>query len=183
MNRWKRIAIGVWCLAGLTTVQVHAAFQATPSSNGEATCELAPLELPLFGGTPVSAFATPSATPTSTQPLNEATATDLIQQFVACVNTGDPTLVWAMFTPRWFAATFADPQTHYLPAFEQMLDQPGTRPAVPLELVEIVSVEQQDDGRYAVRATFRSGDQAWDDTLLLDNVNGQWLIDDVVHNG
>lgn len=143
-------------------------------------CELVPLELPLFGGTPVSVFATPSpvASPGAAAAISEAEVREVLEQYVACTNTGDPTLVWAMFTPRWFSKTFADPEEHYLPAFEQMLDQEGQPTGVPLELVEIVEVEPG-DGTVRVTATFRSGDQQWTDTLTLALVDGQWLIDDV----
>ncbi len=144
------------------------------------TCELEPLELPLFGGTPVAVFATPSpdASPMAVE-LSEAEAEDVLQQYVACTNTGDPTLVWAMFTPRWFSQTFADPEEHYLPAFEQMLDSEGQPTGLPLELVEIMSIEPR-GGSVDVTATFRSGDQEWTDTLTLVQVDGQWLIDDVL---
>ncbi len=144
-----------------------------------ASCELQPLELPLFGGTPVTVFATPSpeASPAIAE-LSEAEAEDVLQQYVACTNTGDPTLVWAMFTPRWFSQTFADPEEHYLPAFEQMLDSEGQPTGVPLELVEILAIDPQ-GGSVDVTATFRSGDQEWTDTLTLVQIDGQWLIDDV----
>lgn len=141
------------------------------------TCELVPLELPLFGGTPVAVFATPAASPVAAT-LSEAEALAVLEQYVACTNTGDPTLVWAMFTPRWFSETFADPEEHYLPAFEQQLDLRGQPTGLPLELVEIVEFEPG-EGTARVAATFRSGEQQWTDTLTLAYVNGQWLIDDV----
>lgn len=143
------------------------------------SCELQPLELPLFGGTPVAVFATPSpdASPVVID-LSQAEAEDVLQQYVACTNTGDPTLVWAMFAPRWFAQTFADPEEHYLPAFEQMLDRDGQPAGIPLELVEIISIEPH-PGAVDVTATFRSGEQEWTDKLTLVQVDGQWLVDDV----
>jgi hypothetical protein len=142
------------------------------------TCEMVPLELPLFEGTPVAQIATPDPA-TKAMYLPESQVDEVLKQYVACTNTGDPTLVWAMFSPRWFSQTFADPEAHYLPAFEQMLDREGEPVAVPLELVEVVSVEQTDDGRVAVTATFRSGSQEWTDKLTLVAVDGQWLIDEV----
>jgi hypothetical protein len=136
------------------------------------------LELPLFGGTPVALVATPESDAGAAW-LPEAQVNEVLQQYVACTNTGDPTLVWAMFTPRWFSQTFADPEQHYLPAFEQMLDREGEPTGVPLELAEIVEVEQDKDGGVLVTATFRSGDQEWTDRLTLVAVDGQWLIDEV----
>lgn len=149
-------------------------------AQGAPGCELTPLELPLFGGTPVAVFATPSpsASPAVSAGLSEAEAEDVLQQYVACTNTGDPTLVWAMFTPRWFAQVFADPEQHYLPAFEQMLDSEGQPTGVPLELVDILGIEVHGP-KVDVTATFRSGDQAWTDTLTLVQVDGEWRIDDV----
>lgn len=166
--------------AGFVAIVVGAALTGGSAfAQDAASCELQPLELPLFGGTPVAVFATPSpeASPAIVA-LSEAEAEDVLQQYVACTNTGDPTLVWAMFTPRWFSQTFADPEEHYLPAFEQMLDNEGQPTGVPLELVEVVLIEPRDRS-VDVTATFRSGDQEWTDTLTLVQVDGQWLIDDV----
>lgn len=142
-----------------------------------ATCELEPLELPLFGGTPVGVFATPIASPVAVT-LSEGEAIEVLEHYVACINTGDPTRAWAVFTPRWFAETFADPEEHYLPAFEYMLDQGGPPTGLPLELVEIVEFEPG-EGAARITATLRSGTQEWTDTLTLAFVDGQWLIDDV----
>ncbi len=142
------------------------------------SCEMVPLELPLFDGTPVATFATPEASPVAVS-LPDSQVEEVLQQYVACVNTGDPTLVWAMFSPRWFSTEFADPEEHYLPAFEQMLSMEGEPPAVPLQLVEVQNVERLDDGRVAVTAKFQSGDQSWTDRLVLVAVDGQWLIDEV----
>jgi len=142
-------------------------------------CELEPLELPLFGGTPVAELAvSPEASPAAAW-LPESQVVEVLQLYVACVNTGDPTLVWAMFSPRWFASEFENSEEHYLPAFEQMLDRPAEPPAIPLELGEVLDIERLDGGRVAVTATFVSGDEAWTDRLTLAPADGQWLIDEV----
>lgn len=160
-------------VAGTMLVGGSAFAQDTPG------CELQPLELPLFGGTPVAVFATPSPQGSpAIAGLTNAEAEDVLQQYAACTNTGDPTLVWAMFTPRWFSQQFADPEQHYLPAFEQMLDSDGQPTGVPLELVEVVEIEPH-GAAIDVTATFRSGDQEWTDKLALVQIDGQWLIDDV----
>lgn len=151
----------------------------TPAAPAETTCELTPLTLPLFGGSPVADLATPAATPQA-EMLTEDEARSALEMYTACTNTGDPTLVWAMFTPRWFSVQFADSEEHYLPAFEYNLANGQDPVGDPLELVSIDAIEQQEDGRTAVTATFRSGDMQWTDTLFLVQMDGQWLIDDVV---
>lgn len=148
------------------------------SAGDEVPCEMVPLALPLFGGTPVSVFATPTASPSAAPEVNRDEIEAVLQQYVACTNTGDPTLVWAMFTPRWFSAEFADPEEHYLPAFEHMLDNPATVAEHPLVLEDIHEISQ-DGGTVEVTATFSSGDEEWTDTLVLVQIDGQWLIDDV----
>lgn len=166
-------------LVVLVSIAVSAG-QSVAQSDDAATCEMAPLELPLFGGTPIAELATPGPdAATAGTGLDEAEAEAILQQYVACTNTGDPTLVWAMFSPRWFSTTFADPEEHYLPAFEWNLDNPVQTAEHPLELVGVEGIEVLDDGRVDVTASFRSGDEAWTDTLTLVEIDGQWLIDDV----
>ncbi len=150
-----------------------------PSTSAQATCELTPLTLPLFDGTPVSELATPAATPVSVS-LDEEEAREVLEMYVACTNTGDPTLVWAMFTPRWFSAEFADSEEHYLPAFEYEIATGNNEVVNPLVLESIDEIEPQEDGRIAVTATFSSGSSSWTDQLIIANIDGQWLIDDVV---
>lgn len=143
-----------------------------------AACELTPLQLPLFGGTPVAQVAD-AATPTAHPDVDEAAIRSTLEQYVACINTGDPTLVWAMFSPRWFSTTFADPTVHYLPSFEQMLNGPVIPAGEPLKLDRIDRIAPLPDGRVDVTATFVSGDATWTDTLTLVLMDGTWLIDDV----
>ncbi len=151
----------------------------SPFAQAEATCELTPLSLPLFDGTPVARLATRSATP-ATEPLSDVEATEILEMYVACTNTGDPTLVWAMFTPRWFSSEFADSEEHYLPAFEYEIANSSAEVVNPLELSSVDQVDPLEDGRVAVTATFSSADMEWTDQLILANVDGQWLIDEVV---
>lgn len=167
--------------AALIVTQVLSGGVVVAAQNAGAGCDLAPLELPLFGGTPVAVFATPPAdsSPTSVGGVDQAEVQAALEQYVACMNTGDPTLVWAIFTPRWFAQTFADPEEHYLPAFEQMLDDQVSPPENPIELMSVEDITQRDDGRVDVVATFESAGQQWTDMLTLAQVDGRWLIDDV----
>jgi hypothetical protein len=151
----------------------------SPAAQAEVSCELTPLTLPLFDGTPVVEMATPAATP-AIQALTEDEATDILEMYVACTNTGDPTLVWAMFTPRWFADQFADPEEHYLPAFEYGIATGHDQVVEPLLLQSIDDIVLLDGGRVAVTATFASGAFTWTDQLILTNIDGQWFIDEVV---
>lgn len=151
-----------------------------PATSAQATCELTPLTLPLFDATPLAALATPMATPAD-EALSEEEATEVLEQYVACTNTGDPTLVWAMFTPRWFSSEFADSEEHYLPAFEYDIATDEVQPVTnPLELVSVNEINLLGDGRVAITATFSSGESEWTDQLILAQVDGQWLIDEVV---
>lgn len=166
-----RLILGIVFL--MTTAWSGAMAQSQP------TCELTPLSLPLFDGTPVVELAIPSATP-SPELLDVTGATEVLQMYTACTNTGDPTLVWAMFTPRWFSTQFSDSEVHYLPAFEYEIANGHNEVTNPLILESVDELEMLDDGRVAVTATFSSGDLQWTDQLILANIDGQWLIDEVV---
>lgn len=151
----------------------------SPVAEAESSCELTPLALPLFDATPIAAHATPAATP-ATEVLTEEEATEILEMYVACTNTGDPTLVWAMFTPRWFSSEFANSEEHYLPAFEYEIANGEQDVINPLVLESVDEIELSDDGRVAVTATFSSAEMQWTDQLILAKVDGQWLIDEVV---
>jgi len=174
IDRMRRAAM----LAAVGAVLLALA-AAPVSGQGETRCTLPPLTLPLFGGTPVAEVitaATPQG-PSGTVSNEEITAA--LEHIVACVNTGDPVLVYAVFSPRWLAEQFADPQAHYLPAFERMLDTTTPVQGEPLALTSAEAVEPLPDGRVRVRATFTSGVRTWHDTLVLVDSDGVWLIDEV----
>lgn len=163
----------------LSFVFALTALSLSPTGQAQATCELTPLTLPLFDGTPVAQLATPSASPAA-QPLEMDEATEVLEMYVACTNTGDPTLIWAMFTPRWFSQEFADSEQHYLPAFEYQIATGHAKQVTnPLELITVDEIARLDDGRVAVTASFSSGPLSWTDKLILVNAEGQWLIDEV----
>lgn len=149
------------------------------STHAEASCELTPLTLPLFDATPLAIFVAPISTPADAV-LSPENAKDVLEQFVACTNTGDPTLIWAIFTPHWFAREFADSETHYLPAFEYEIARGNEIVVDPLELVSVDEIAALEDGRVAVTATFTSANLTWTDQLILANIDGVWLIDEVV---
>lgn len=172
--RWVVVALA------LTLFSLPHVASAKESAQVGQECTMVPLELPLFGGTPVAEVESPEVSGTPpTERVSERAIEDALELYVACTNTGDPTLIWAMFSPRWFSATFADPEQHYLPAFELMLDNDQGTSDQLLHLVEIEEITQRPDGKVDVRATFRSADEEWTDTLALVLVDGQWLIDDV----
>lgn len=152
---------------------------AMPSAHAQASCELTPLTLPLFGGTPLAELATPAASPVAVE-LSEADAEAVLEMYVACTNTGDPTLIWAMFTPRWFSSEFANSEEHYLPAFEYEIANGQSDVLEPLVLKSVDEIEVLSNGRMAVTATFASGGSEWTDQLILANIDGQWLIDEVL---
>lgn len=165
------------CILVLTLLVSMASF--APAARAESTCELTPLTLPLFDATPLAELSTPIATP-ATHQLTDEEANEILEMYVACTNTGDPTLVWAMFTPRWFSVQFADSEEHYLPAFEYDIATGHNEVTDPLSLTSVDKIELQSDGRMAVTATFTSGSLKWTDQLMLMNIDGQWLIDEVV---
>lgn len=150
----------------------------TPISAQNAECPFQPLTTPLFDGTPVAQLATPIAS-SSAATLTEDEASEVIEGIVACANTGDPHLVWAMYSPGWFARTFADSETHYLPALEQHIEEQMFMTGAPLVLEGVDSVEPTQDGRMRVTFTLTSANQRWTDTLVLIPIDGLWYIDDV----
>lgn len=152
----------------------------TPSTETTAECTLEPLTLPLFDGTPVAEWSNgePADVPTPDTEAVEA----ILLTYVACANADDPRLVWSVFSPEWFRDQFSDSTIHYLPAFEQRLELESSNTREPLVLEEVIAVESLLDGRLSVRARFSSDGKTWTDTLILVNVDGQWLIDDVVSN-
>ncbi len=166
-------------ISALVVLMAMVSAPTLAESQSDFTCELTPLTLPLLGGTPVAEFATPTASPVTIE-LGDAQATDILTMYVACTNTGDPTLVWAMFTPRWFSTQFADSEEHYLPAFEYEIATGNAPVADPLVLETVDTIEPLPDGRVAVTATFSSADMEWTDHLILANIDGEWLIDQVV---
>jgi len=148
----------------------------------DATCRLSPLTLPLFGGTPV-AIGTPVATALSVgTPASEdeiAAIEDATATIVACINTGDPKLVYAVFTEHYLAETYGNPETAYLPAFEQSLDGVAIPVTPAFVLDEVADVTALADGRIAATITLSQDGASVTDTLVFAEVDGVWLIDEV----
>ena len=65
----------------------------------QPTCELTPLTLPLFDGTPVAELATPSASPAA-DTLEIEEATEILEMYAACPKRSNP---GARDVTRWFS--------------------------------------------------------------------------------
>lgn len=150
---------------------------------GSPGCELEPVTLPLFGATPAAIIAaTPASVPVGGNPgpaPDAATIEAAIEVIVACVNIGDPAVRYAVFTDRYLAEQLADPARTYQPAFEQQLDS-GVRMGAPRFGIEsIEQCELLDDGRVSVVVTLSADGARYRDRLVLADVDGVWLIDEV----
>lgn len=145
-------------------------------------CGLPPVDVPLFGGTPAAIIAaTPSGDVQSgATDVDQAAIHSAVANIIACVNTGDPSFQFAIFTPRYLAAQFVEPAGHYQPEFEWLLDTPAQPATSRFELVSIENVEGQPDGRVHVTLVLHAEQETFRDTLALANVDGHWLIDEVV---
>ena len=159
------------------------------AAQSDAVCVLTPVELPLFDATPASEIPGALGTPASPDdPAREATDeevaafTDAVDVFLTCINTGEARFANAIFTERYLAAKFADPNILYQPDFEQMIADniAGLPDAEPLVVDEITDVQVRDDGRISARVTLSSAGTSWSDTLVLKQVDEHWLIDDVI---
>jgi hypothetical protein len=145
-------------------------------------CVLAPVAVPLFRGTPAAVIAaTPAAARQSNSGnLDQAAIEKAISEIVKCINTGDPSFQYAVFTPRYLATQFVEQAAHYQPEFEAQLDTPAQPASVPFDLVTIENLQEQQDGRVQVTLVLTANQDTYRDTLLLAFIDGHWLIDEVV---
>jgi hypothetical protein len=172
-------------IAALRAAVLAAAFASgiwtIPASTQPATgtCVLQPLTPPLFAGTPAAeVLATPMPPGAGANP-DEAVIEAAIEDIVDCINTGEAAYQFAIFTERYLAAQFADPDT-YQPEFEMMLTlEPAGAPA-RFELRGVGDISWLDDGRVSAVVDLASGSTTYRDTLILAYVDGTWLIDEVV---
>ena len=182
--RWrgKHLAALAVILSIICGGQVAFGMAQDMSGTTAGNCTLSPVGIPLFGGTPAAVIA---ATPAA-EVLGEAAQVDpaTIQEAVSgiaeCVNTGDPSYQYAIFTPRYLAAQFDDQAGHYQPAFEQLLDTPAVPATGRFELVSVEDLQGHPDGRVQVTLVLRSDQVTYRDTFLLAYVDDDWLIDEVV---
>lgn len=174
-------------MAGTANVPALAQ-SATPAAvEVSSTCSLAPLDLPLLGGTPAAAFlATPAvasidlANLAPLDPETEAAVRDGVANLVACMNTGEPRRAYAIFTTAFLAENYGDPTRAYLPAFEQALDAAPAPLPSPYGIDALTIKGEVPDGRVVISLTVSTDGTAWTSTLVLQKVNGAWLIDAVL---
>ena len=170
-------------LAIVTTVAICVATGAASAqeSTTDPNCTLAPLSVPLWNGTPAAdVAATPVASPSAVAAeIDEAEIEAAVNVIVACMNTGEPQLMFAIYTDRFLASQYADPTTTYLPEFEQRLAENAPEPANQFVLQGVSEITPLDDGRVSVKVALVSGATTFDDTLVLANQNGTWLIDEI----
>lgn len=165
--------IGAVLVTGILGATSFAAAQAADE------CPLPPLTLPLFAAaTPADVAATP-VVQADAPPMDEAGATEAMEVIVSCSNSGDPGVAYSIFTDRYLASLFANPDETYLPAFELQVEQGAAQPDRSLVLDTIESVTVLPDGRVEVVATTSTNGTTYTDTFILAWVDGAWLIDDV----
>lgn len=175
------LAVGILAYVAFLILPVGGSAQ--EQVPGAPACELPPVTLPLFDATPAAVIA---STPVSSvaddagaAPTDAVVMRMAIESIVACINMGDPALQYAVFTDRYLAEQLADPSSTYQPAFEQQLDvaTDPDRPQFSIDSVE--EVTPLDDGRVSVVVTLSTNGTRYEDRLVLANVGGDWLIDDV----
>lgn len=175
---------------GVTVLTVAAvAFLSVGYGNAQSTrpsvtdaCPLPPVGVPLFDGTPAETIASTPVVSEEPDPAafgDEAIGT-AVEVIVGCVNTGDPSFTYAVFTPRYLASQFISGSGHYQPAFEQALDAPAAPADTTFVVDSIEAIEPQEDRRVLVTIVLSSGEAMYRDSLLLAYVDGHWLIDEVV---
>lgn len=158
-----------------------------PTVVAQGNCPLPPVTVPLFQGTPAAAVGAP-ATPVADltgRPLmddEQTEATQAVRAIVACLNTGEPRMVYAVFTQRYLAALFTGPHPAYQPAFEQMIAEDRISPTGSHRAFVLKKVRDGlllEDGRIVVTVDLQGPDETWHDRLVLAKVGKHWLIDAV----
>lgn len=167
-----------------------AAFVLLPSAGsgqvqvpGSPACQLEPVTLPLFDATPAAIIAaTPASNPVNASAdttLDAATIETAIEAIVNCIASSDPALRYAVFTDRYLAEQLADPDRTYQPAFEQLLDSGVSTDAPQYAIEAIEQPAPLGDGRVSVVVTLSADGTQYRDRLVLADVDGTWLIDEV----
>jgi len=166
-------ALVLLCMNGSAQEQVPAS----------PRCPLDPVTLPLFNATPAAIIAaTPAVALADTDidaPPDRSVIEPVIADIVACINSGDPAFQYAIFTDRYLAAHLADRSSTYQPAFEQRLDGGVDSDAAEFTIESIGDVTALDDSRVSVVVSLVADGFRYEDRLILANVDGRWLIDEV----
>lgn len=180
-RRVRRVTCGIVACAAFVLLPLAGSSQVQVP--GLPACELEPVTLPLFDATPAAIIAATPASP----PVNASAGTTLdaasietaIEAIVNCISSSDPALRYAVFTNRYLAEQLADPNRTYQPAFEQHLDS-GVSTDTPQYAIE--AIEQPvplGDGRVSVVVTLSADGTQYRDRLVLADLDGTWLIDEV----
>ncbi|HYI24335.1 MAG TPA: hypothetical protein VD767_02905 [Thermomicrobiales bacterium] len=178
MNSIIRRVIPIVAGTSLTvTLSVSAAL--AQGTDQAALCSLEPVSVPLWGGTPAAEVAATPASPAEPAEVDEAEIEGAIVDIVACINTGEPQLMFAIYTDRFLAEQYADPAATYLPEFERRLAENAPEPAGQFSLEAVNGIEPLEDGRVRVTVSMSNGGTAFNDTLVLANQDGTWLIDGI----
>jgi len=144
----------------------------------DTACSLDPVTLPLFDATPAASIASTPVVSTTDSSFDEIR--DAIAVLAVCMNSGDAAFQYAIFTDRYLASLFADPTMTYQPEFEEQIALGPIQPEGQLRIVDVAEIDRLYDGRVSVTVTIASAASTFEDTLILANVDGVWLIDDVV---
>jgi hypothetical protein len=143
-------------------------------------CTLEPVSLPLFDATPAADIANAPVATTTVFTLDEDEIRSAVEALVECMNSGDAAYQYAIFTDRYLANLFVDPALAYQPQFEEQLARGPTGQAGGLHLIGVKAITLLDNGTMSVVVELGTGVTTFQDTLILADVDGVWLIDDVV---
>jgi hypothetical protein len=169
---------GTALFVAAVTAVVGIGLASAEESTDASACPLAPLTLPLWDATPAAAIAATPVAPTSAD-VTEAEIKAAVAVIVACINTGEPIYIHAIYTDRYLAEQFADPSVTYLPEFEQRLALNQVQATDQFTLEDISDITPLDDGRVSVTIALSNGVTTFKDTLTLANQDGTWLVDGV----
>ena len=171
-----------WIVLLLAIATAAAAFPSglTAQTPAAEMCTLDPVTLPLFEATPAAVIAATPLASTTDAPVDDDEIRVAIEILVVCMNSGDAAYRYAIFTDRYLATQFTDPAQTYQPQFEEQLAQGPIEPEGDLRMLDIREITPLDNGSVSVIVELSSRVSTFRDTLILVNVDGAWLIDDVV---
>ena len=173
-SRRAGIALFLVAIVAVAGIGTASAEDATDAS----ACTLDPLTLPLWDATHPAVIAATPVAPASAD-VTDAGIEAAVATIVACINTGEPVFMYAIYTDRYLAEQYADPSVTYLPEFEQEIDLNQPQPTGQFTLEDVSDITPLDDGRVLVTIALSNGVTTFHDTLILANQDGVWLVDGV----
>lgn len=157
-------------------------------------CTVAPIELPLFGGTPVAdvVLANPALDRTRDGNAGQradnavrAEITDTLFHWLACQNAGDPYRTFAFYSDGYLARFFSQPDVSRPDLFfEDLVSTNEITGIVPFVFVEIGFGTIHEDGRVSALVTIRSIDDEGSPVveiareMVFVHSGVRWLIDE-----